>query len=353
MISRAPGKMILLGEYAVLEGAPALVCAVDHWAEVKLEKRDINEYLIHSPSMGIEAEPFVVTPKGHLRFNPLLEENIKKRLAFFTSVFEYVWTRLNAIEKTLPVLSITLNTDEFYSREWQTKLGLGSSAAMTVALVYGLFKYMDRNFGLSEIYTAAYRAHHEAQGNIGSGIDIAASTFGGRLIYQMPKTNTDEPEIPQRVAACDALKVLTVWSGKAASTRHFIQGVNRLKEEMPHIYVRLIDQLTDLSVQGCSAYKDQNMEQFLETIRRFYITMKDLGHESGLPIISETHETIAEEAARHGLAYKPSGAGGGDIGLAFGDDQEKISAFSSKIREMGFNILNIHVVNDGVQIVDS
>ena len=39
MIARAPGKLVLSGAYAVLEGAPALVCAVDRYV-VALRKAD-------------------------------------------------------------------------------------------------------------------------------------------------------------------------------------------------------------------------------------------------------------------------------------------------------------------------
>ncbi len=35
--ARAPGKLVALGEYAVLEGAPALVLAIDHYAVATLE----------------------------------------------------------------------------------------------------------------------------------------------------------------------------------------------------------------------------------------------------------------------------------------------------------------------------
>ncbi len=35
--ARAPGKLVALGEYAVLDGAPALVLAIDRYAVATLE----------------------------------------------------------------------------------------------------------------------------------------------------------------------------------------------------------------------------------------------------------------------------------------------------------------------------
>ena len=38
--ARAPGKLVALGEYAVLDGAPAVVLALDRYAEVSIEPSD-------------------------------------------------------------------------------------------------------------------------------------------------------------------------------------------------------------------------------------------------------------------------------------------------------------------------
>ncbi|HUQ50718.1 MAG TPA: hypothetical protein VM692_00765, partial [Gammaproteobacteria bacterium] len=36
IVARAPGKVVALGEYAVLDGAPAVVLAVDRFVEVTI-----------------------------------------------------------------------------------------------------------------------------------------------------------------------------------------------------------------------------------------------------------------------------------------------------------------------------
>ena len=46
----APGKMIILGEYAVLEGAEALVYAVNRKAHVTAQIIPGNEFKVLSPS---------------------------------------------------------------------------------------------------------------------------------------------------------------------------------------------------------------------------------------------------------------------------------------------------------------
>jgi len=342
--------MILLGEYAVLEGAPALVCAVDRWAEVRLIPREGAEFIVESPSLGIMAEPFVVTPKGHLRFDPSMQESYKNRLSFFSRIFESVLAHLNERKYKLQTLTIALNTDDFYSRAFHAKLGFGSSAALTVALVYALLKYVDRKIGLAEIYALANKAHHEAQGKVGSGIDVAASTFGGRLIFRMADSPAATPEIPQRVAPWEELKLLTVWTGKAASTQQFVRGVNQLRDSNPALYTQLIERLSNLSSAGCAAYENKQLDAFLEIVGEYYSAMKELGQTSGMPIISEAHQRIAAEAVAAGLAYKPSGAGGGDIGLVFGRDESVIANFRQHIQELNFRVLEINAASEGVNL---
>ena len=75
--------MILIGEYAVLEGAPALVCAVNRRAEVSIHILTGKEFIVSSPSLGIAGQPFVMTPKMNVRFDPNMDKNIFNRLKFF------------------------------------------------------------------------------------------------------------------------------------------------------------------------------------------------------------------------------------------------------------------------------
>ena len=40
IVARAPGKLVVLGEYAVLDGAPALVIAVDRYCTANIQLSD-------------------------------------------------------------------------------------------------------------------------------------------------------------------------------------------------------------------------------------------------------------------------------------------------------------------------
>jgi phosphomevalonate kinase len=47
--------------------------------------------------------------------------------------------------------------------------------------------------------------------------------------------------------------------------------------------------------------------------------------------------------------YKPCGAGGGDIGIAFGFNQELIDEFKKNLNEHGFLAMDMEIAQDGVR----
>ena len=125
----APGKLVLLGEYAVLEGAPALVLAVNRRATATLRPAAGRDWEIASPTLGIEAR---------LRFGgstPAWMGTAAPELAWVGTVME----RAPGIAR-VPACRVELETDRFYlaHRGTRHKLGLGSSAALTVALLGAL-----------------------------------------------------------------------------------------------------------------------------------------------------------------------------------------------------------------------
>jgi mevalonate kinase len=66
IVARAPGKLVALGEYAVLEGAPALVLAVDRYCVATLAES--GDGLCHLITRA-EAEERLV---GNRRFGSVL-----------------------------------------------------------------------------------------------------------------------------------------------------------------------------------------------------------------------------------------------------------------------------------------
>ena len=55
-------------------------------------------------------------------------------------------------------------------------------------------------------------------------------------------------------------------------------------------------------------------------------------------IYTKLHTNLQKTASRHNIFYKPSGAGGGDIGLAFSSSLGELNDFLNEISKVGWNI---------------
>ncbi len=351
IIARAPGKALLLGEYAVLEGAPALVAAVDRFAEVTLTLSK-SQFSVSSPLIGSRAIQFQISLEGEVTYPPGTSRQVIEQLRFFNTAIRFACQEVHIQKKTLPPAAIRLNTSSFYLEGKDIKLGLGSSAAMTVALLAGLF----HNAGLPliseterlHLFQTALEAHHEAQQKIGSGVDVAASTFGGILQYQVMTESLSMPTLLEELPLPESLYLLFIWSGKSASTQQFVQKVQSFKTKSPKKYHEIMKQMLRTSEQGCRAFSLGHVEQFLKAVREYYRLMDHLGKQSGAPIISEVHQRLAEIVEAAGGVYKPSGAGGGDLGIAFAASNSVISEIKQRLNPTPFQTISLDIAQKGV-----
>ncbi len=351
--AKAPGKLILLGEYAVLEGAPALVMGVDRFASVTVEDSGRQYSSVSSPTLNLTEIEFTVDEAGKIRFRTPQPVDIQEKLVFFTSTFEYIREPMFS-DTPFPNLSFRLDTGEFFLGDSSQKLGLGSSAALTVALIAAMSAGQqgagEASLNRERLFRLALQAHHLAQGKSGSGIDIAAGVFGGVLQFQ--KSSYPEPEIPMIsiLTMPEDLHIIPIWSGAPASTRQLVKKVNAFKNDSPSAFGKIMDTLFALSEAGCRAFADKNSSDFIEICNRYYSELRKLGEISNADIISERHRKIAKLVSRSGAAYKPSGAGSGDIGLALTDSPDTADKVRENILRSGFNIVKLAPCQQGVAI---
>ena len=350
ILTKAPGKLILLGEYAVLEGAPALVAAVNRLARVTILPSSNESFEVEAPVIDISLQQFILDAKGKVNF---LKKPIKK-LKFFLSIFEYALEELQKKNILLSPIKITLDTSEFFLRKGAAKLGLGSSAALTVALLAALFAYYDANGQIDQnqmrLFETALGAHRSAQGNVGSGADVAACVFGGNLQYRL----LDQPsENSAEIKQLDLLKdihFVPIWTGKASSTKDLVNKFYAFKRKNGNGYRKLFKELSELSSEGCVAFANQNSSDFIYSVKDYYKKMIEIGEYINSPVVSKEHQKIANLVYDFGAVYKPSGAGGGDFGMAIVRSADEITDLASIIQKAGFEVVHLHMGASGIQI---
>lgn len=326
VLATAPGKLVIAGEYAVLGGAPALVLAIDRRAGVTLEATDGSDYEFSAPGLGIETAHARLDAAGRISW-PALDAAASAPLRLVGAILE----TLGAEERPAPFRSC-LDTRAFHAGgDGRQKLGLGSSAALTVALASAI-RALGRRAAPS-IHTLL-AAHRRAQDGRGSGLDIAASLTGGLLRYRL---HNGQPQITPATWP-HGLEWCCVWSGRPASTGRFLQRLAAWRTQAPARHAAAMRELGDCATAAAAA---TGAAALLEAVATFGQALDRLGAASGLDIFCAEHRALAALAARLGVAYKPCGAGGGDIGIALTTDAARLQAFRQAARTTGFPVLDL------------
>lgn len=343
----APGKLVLFGEYAVLFGAPAAVAAVDRRAVVTLRPFAGNGWEVSAPGLVSQPARLEVEPDNSVCWH---DEKLGH------GAFSLVDKLLRGIAESgsvdlvnLPPLEGTLDTRAFFEGAGggESKLGLGSSAALTVAFASALEIWA----GGEPIATGQERLqglvdlHRGVQGGAGSGIDIAASLLGGTIRYQLAGDGSVVEAA--RLFLPKDLQMIFVWTGRSASTGDFLGQLNNRRRESPRDVNPILHELGAISSDGVAALGGGDAGGFLGAVDTFWGFLGRLGTEIGMPILSDEHHALRRIAVDCGVRYKPSGAGGGDFGIGFSTDDDRTAEFRSRAEASGFHILDLGLDDSG------
>jgi phosphomevalonate kinase len=267
--------LVLSGAYAVLEGAPAVVAAVDRYAEA--DDARTAAMITDEVARAIEQHSLVRAP----------------------------WFDASALR----------HTAEGVDR----KLGLGSSAAILAAsLAVQMLSAGVADEELAQrVFDAALSAHRAAQPG-GSGVDVAASSLGGVLRCDLivAQPGRHGPPLNARAHTLPAGLVIEVWvCSTSASTQAMLAKVRALRDVEPARYRALLDE----AAQGAEALVGApDAEAAVVALRRQFAALGELGRHSGADVVTDQVGMLDAAAAGDGACVGPSGAGGGDVALFYG-----------------------------------
>ena len=265
--ARAPGKIVLSGAYAVLSGSPAIVTAV-------------SRYVTADTSRAAD----FVTDEVRAALAP------HERAPWF---------------------------DAAELRHDGRKLGLGSSAAILAASLFALehaaAPRTDEVTLQKRVFERALAAHRAAQGG-GSGVDVAASTFGGTLVYRLLAAG---PAL-EPVALPPEL-MFEIWiCPSSASTRELIAAVGRLAQVAPRDHSDWLSAQAAASLAAADSVQQKDPAGLLNALRAQHRGLSGLGRAAGAPIVTTELVELGPLAEEEGGVLLPAGAGGGDIALFVG-----------------------------------
>ena len=159
-----PGNILVLGEYAVLEeGGLGFAVAVE--TRVRLEAEE-------APTLSVEG----TWPGSSVSWTP----DSRGTSALVETAVDAVSRRLGRAITA----RVRVDSSAFFTSDGR-KTGLGSSAAVSVALVCGLLRGAGgAALPMADARGLALQAHRLAQGGRGSGYDVFTSFHGGSGLFR-------------------------------------------------------------------------------------------------------------------------------------------------------------------------
>ena len=290
----AHGKIILLGEHAVVFGKPAIVAAMDRGVDAVAERS--NSSILAVDSWNLACAP-----------TDAVGSDLPIAFAF--------GELLRAMKVPHPI-AVRARVG------LAAGAGLGCSAALGVAIVKAIDEcnHVARtNDDVVELSLAWEKVFH---GNP-SGIDSAAAAIGGIRFFQ-------KGVAPSPIVARDPLLLVVGLSGERASTKSMVDAVARQRERAPTRVDQAMDAIAALVTNAKMAIEHGKFEDLGK--------MMDLNHSLLASMMLST--AALEEmcaVARHAGAYgaKLTGSGGGGAMIALVRDHEIAARVESELRALG------------------
>ncbi|MCP2279302.1 phosphomevalonate kinase [Nocardia amikacinitolerans] len=321
---RAPGKLFIAGEYAVVEpGRHAVLTAVDRYATATVVEAEDQVTTLHS---GLDGG--VTLTCGRIGDGLVPADGVVPPNFSYVFAAAAIIDRL-VVERDIVARPYRLSISTDLADADGRKLGLGSSAAVTVATVAALGQFY--RLGLSSM--GRYRLAMLATVSINpraSGGDVAASTWGGWIAYSSPdRGHVAELVAESGVAAAlrapwpglsvrplptpTGLAMRVGWTEKPASTPALVAG---LRAGAPADFLVHSDECVQRLVAALEADDAPAIRTEIDRARALLV---DLDARARLGIMTPSLRALCEAGAAVGAAAKPSGAGGGDCGIALID----------------------------------
>lgn len=416
----ASGKLYIAGEYAVVDGAAAIVVAVNRYVSVTIDDDDLRITDIHgknysskflsesnselkdfnkldsptvygSISSGCESVDSACVSLDSQRLQQKVNKNSKYKTLYwkrsfngkdilveeekYAQFYSYVLSAMNVVDKFAfeqykkplnKCYNVRISSDLDDSRLGR-KYGLGSSAAVTVAVVRALCKWYDLDISTPDICKLALIASALVEGS-GSGGDVAASVYGGWIMYRAYYRDWLKAEIEmvnsgdldfhklvrkkwprlevKRLNVSSSLRLLVGWTGIPSSSSSLVSSVksNRLSQKLftYEDFCLLSEACVQRLVKVLESGDLISLSHGLECNRQL---LRDLSDLTQTPIETPKLTSLIETAKFVGAAAKTSGAGGGDCGIALASSYNKdgISYIKDTWKSDGIKPLNLNV----------
>lgn len=280
----APGKIILFGEHAVVYGRPALAVPVSQVSvTVEIAAPGRSGIWIEAPAIGLVAE-LNTLPSDH----PVAAVIHNFFFLFHISPLSDLAVRIHS---TIPVAS-----------------GLGSGAAVTVALTRALAAHFDRPMTEEQVNAFAYeieKLHHGTP----SGIDNTVVTYAKPVYFVRGQPM-------ETLSVAQPFTIVIANTGVRAPTKESVAAVRRLWMQDASRWEAVFDKIGELAFTARRAIEAGEVDLLGTLMNENHALLQELTVSS--PELDRLVET-ARRAGAQGAKLSGGGRGGNMIALASAD----------------------------------
>ncbi len=281
----AAGKIILFGEHAVVYGRHALALPVPEAVKVCVEAAD------SCTTLAIPAWGF----SGRVDLDAL--QGVDAAVALILRELGVADTHFSiVVDSELP-----------------RGMGLGSSAAIAVAITRAVSNVMGLNIENDRINAIAFECEKLAHGTP-SGVDNTLSTFAEPMLFR----NDGELHI-EKLDLTETPPLLVAYGNEAGRTDEQVAGVRQRRAKSPQRYDAIFDEIDRISLAGVSLLQTGNYTELGLAMNICHGLLNAL--EVSTPEL-EQMTALARQSGAAGAKLTGAGGGGSIIALCPGTMDE-------------------------------
>lgn len=364
--AKAPGKVIISGEHAVVYGKPALCFAIDKYTTCTISlvkcnsnaNANANEVFCKCNLPNINETLVITITNVH-------DSNSNNTYSFMVDhIISIVNSILTTMNQTLSDLIAFITEHHCYINITITSaipvgFGLGSSAAFNVSVVLALNTLFAQIFSiqplskqtLKTLSNNAEKTFHSTP----SGIDVVTSLYGSFIIFKTINDFTHESNINKFSFITDNYDITLLNTNKSRNCKEFINKVSTFKKEHFELFqqnVNDIEGITNNIINIITSYKHNGDDSVDHCKEKFtQLIMQNQKHLSNIQVSNDIIDNIICVLYRNGFYNcKITGAGGGGFILVF-VEKENICKFNALCKEENFDILKVNIDSQGAYVV--